>query len=97
MIKKLLQLYYSIISVRPDIGQSISDGTIVLSRNGVRSNNYTSGIVEVYYNGGWSGICADDGSFGRDEANVVCHQLGYEDAGSYSSTADQRYSFGVKY
>ena len=80
--------------MRPDIGQSISDGTIVLSRNGVRSSTYTSGIVEVYYNGGWSGICADDGSFGQDEADVVCHQLGYESADSYSSTADQRYSCG---
>ena len=47
--------------------------------------------MEVYYDGEWSGIC-DDGSFGQDEADVVCHQLGYESADSYSSTADQRYN-----
>ena len=47
--------------------------------------------MEVYYNGEWGGICADGGSFGQDEADVVCHQLGYESADSYSSTADQRY------
>lgn len=52
-------------------GQDIGDGTIVLSYKGERQK---IGIVEIYYDGAWSSICAD-GSFSQAEANVVCRQL----------------------
>ena len=56
------------------IGQE--KGTVAFYRNGERNSTYSSGIVQVYYDGGWEGIC-NDGSFGQDEADVICHQLGY--------------------
>ncbi|XP_071786347.1 neurotrypsin-like [Asterias amurensis] len=33
------------------------------------------GVVQVYNNGSWGGVCA--GEFGNEEAMVVCRQLGY--------------------
>ncbi len=34
-----------------------------------------SGRVEVCFNGRWGSICDDD--WGRDDAEVVCNQLGF--------------------
>lgn len=59
-------------------------GTVRLVHNGIPSNSYTSGRVQVYFNQRWGNIC-DDLSFGLDEANVICHQLGYSSAISYST------------
>ena len=59
-----------------------SSGTIILSRNNVPSNSYSYGVVRVYYNG-WGNIC-DDYYYNSAEANVICHQLGYTGASSYS-------------
>ncbi len=47
---------------------------------------WSSGIVQVYYNDNWGNIC-DDTSFGITEADVICHQLSYTGASSYTNTA----------
>ena len=39
--------------------------------------------MRVYYNNGWVNIC-DDYSYSSTETNVICHQLGYTGASSYS-------------
>ena len=59
-----------------------TNGAIILSRNGYVSSSYYYGIVRVYYNG-WGNIC-DDYHYSFAEANVICHQLGYTGASSYS-------------
>ena len=61
-----------------------SNGAIRLVRNGTTSPDYTSGIVQVWLNGQWGNICDD--SFGYDEAHVICHQLGWSGASSYTSS-----------
>ena len=57
------------------------NGAIILYRNGYTSSSYYYGIVRVYYNG-WGNIC--DYYYSSTEANVICHQLGYTGASSYS-------------
>ena len=59
------------------------NGAIILYRNGYTSTSYYYGIVRVYYNNGWGNIC-DDTYYSSAEANVICHQLGYTGASSYS-------------
>ena len=43
----------------------------------------------MYYNG-WGNIC-DDYYYSSAEANVICHQLGYTGASSYSRAGLVRY------
>ena len=43
----------------------------------------------MYYNG-WGNIC-DDYYYNSVEANVICHQLGYTGASSYSRAGLVRY------
>uniref|UniRef100_A0A1X7TU93 SRCR domain-containing protein n=1 Tax=Amphimedon queenslandica TaxID=400682 RepID=A0A1X7TU93_AMPQE len=62
---------------------SATAGTIVLYRNGVSSSSYYYGIVQLYYNSRWGNIC-DDVYYSSAEADVICHQLGYTGASSYS-------------
>ncbi|XP_019859697.1 PREDICTED: neurotrypsin-like, partial [Amphimedon queenslandica] len=57
-------------------------GTIILSHNNVSSTTYYYGTIRVYYNG-WGNIC-DDYNYNSAEANVICHQLGYTGASSFS-------------
>ena len=64
-------------------------GALILSRNGVSSTSYYYGVVRVYYNG-WGNIC-DDYYYSSTEANVICHQLGYTGASSYSRAGLVRY------
>ena len=71
-------------------------GTVVLYNNGTSSSN-SAGIVRVYYNGQWGNICNDYyDDFGYDEANVVCHQLGYTGAYDYSTAGSEKYVQGHK-
>ena len=63
-----------------DVAQN---GAIILYRNGYTSSSYYYGIVRVYYSNGWGNIC-DDSYYSSTEANVICHQLGYTGASSYS-------------
>ena len=60
-------------------------GAIRLVRDGATSPYYTSGVVQVWWNGYWGNIC-EDASFGNDEADVICHQLGWSGASSYTSS-----------
>ena len=59
------------------------NGAIILSRNGNASSSYYYGIVRVYYNNEWGNICYGS-HYSTTEANVICHQLGYTGASSYS-------------
>ena len=65
------------------LADAAQNGAIILSRNGYTSSSYYYGIVRVYYNNGWGNIC-DDYYYSSTEANVICHQLGYTGASSYS-------------
>ena len=65
------------------LGQS--NGEVRLAVNGLATGEYTSGRVQVYYKGQWSNICST--GFGSYEANVICHQLGYDGADNHSFAA----------
>ena len=74
------------------VGQE--QGSVVLYDKGTVSNSNRGGIVRVYYNGRWGNLC--DGyyyDFGYAEADVVCHQLGYTGASSYSTAFYKRYVY----
>ena len=43
----------------------------------------SEGHVEIYLNGEWGRVCSDNSMTG-DEANVICSQLGYDSAVSYT-------------
>ena len=60
-----------------------SNGPVRLWRNGLSSSAYTFGRVQVFFNSQWGNIC-DDASFRLTEATVICHQLGYTGAISFS-------------
>ena len=61
-------------------------GTVRLVRNGITSNTYSSGRVQIYINSRWGQIC-DDFQFSITEAAVICHQLGFSGASSFSRAA----------
>ena len=68
--------YYNI------IGSSATNGAIILSRYNYSSTSYYYGTVRIYYNG-WGNIC-DDNYYSYNDANVICHQLGYTGVSTYS-------------
>ena len=60
-----------------------SNGVVRLFRNGVTSSLHYFGIVEIQISRQWGNICDDD-DYDQYEADVICHQLGYTGATSYS-------------
>ena len=65
-------------------------GTLILSRRGVYSSSYTSGRVVVYGVGSptssslsWGNVCRRT-SFSLNAAHVICHQLTFSGASSWS-------------
>ena len=73
---------YSSLSFCIDPLPNATNGALILSRNSASSTSYYYGIIRVYYNG-WGNIC-DDYYYDSVEANVICHQLGYTGASTYS-------------
>ena len=65
-----------------------TNGPIRLWRNGVTSNAYTSGRVQLVVARRWGNICGGDSSFDLDAASVVCHQLGYTGARGWSTASN---------
>ena len=61
-----------------------SVGAIRLWNSGSTSLYNTAGRVQVWYGGQWGNIC-DNRYFEYDEADVVCHQLGWSGSSSYST------------
>ena len=69
------------------------NGAVILSRNNYPSTSYYYGTIRVYYNG-WGNICYDF-YYSLNDANVICHQLGYTGASTYSRAGLVRYvTFG---
>ena len=52
-----------------------SDGEVRL----VNGSNILEGRVEICLNNAWGTVC--DNSFSEDDAQVICHQLGYKTNG----------------
>ena len=65
------------------------NGIVRLYRNGVTSSSYYHGIVQIWFNAQWGNICGYY-SYDQYEADVICHQLGYTGASSYSKVAGKR-------
>ena len=68
----------------------VATGAVILFRNGKISSSHYYGIVRIYYNYHWGNIC-DDVQYDQYEADVICHQLGYTGASSYSRAGLVRY------
>ena len=62
-----------------------SVGAIRLLNSGSTSLYNTAGRVQVWYGGQWGNICARN-SYIYNEANVICHQLGWSGSSSSYST-----------
>ena len=67
-----------------------SVGAIRLLNSGSTSLYNTAGRVQVWYGGQWGNICDMNTYFGSDEADVVCHQLGWSGSSTYSTGQDDR-------
>lgn len=74
-----------IYSILPDTliaGQG--KGAVRLLDNGVDSSSL--GRVQIYFDAIWGVVCSD--GFGTNEADVICHQLGYVGASSFSKASN---------
>ncbi|XP_071488831.1 scavenger receptor cysteine-rich domain superfamily protein-like [Diadema antillarum] len=54
---------------------------------------FNKGIVSVFYNGSWTNLCGE--SFGQNEAEVICRQLGYSGVTTITSQLETIREFGV--
>ena len=92
--QKVIIIFYYNCLVEPPFfisGPTGTNGAIRLARGAgiATSLDYTSGVVQVWWNGQWGNICYDT-SFGYNEADVICHQLGWSGASSYTSSQYDR-------
>ena len=71
-------------------GTSVT-GSIILYRNDTVSNEFSSGRVVLYIGSRWGNICQRS-SFTSNAADVICHQLTYTGASSWSNTLFDMYS-----
>ena len=79
----LFIVYYIPVLIDITIGPDSSGAIRLHNANGASLYN-TAGRVQVWYGGVWGNICDDDSSFSTNEADVICHQLGWSGASSYS-------------
>ena len=56
-----------------------------LLNSGSTSLYNTAGRVQVWYGRQWGNICDKNANFGSEEADVVCHQLGWSGSSTYST------------
>ena len=68
----------------------LSFGSIQLYQRGISLPSYSHGIIQIYMDNQWGNICKDS-KFRQKEADVVCHQLSYTGASTYSSAGVMRY------
>uniref|UniRef100_A0A1X7VF72 SRCR domain-containing protein n=1 Tax=Amphimedon queenslandica TaxID=400682 RepID=A0A1X7VF72_AMPQE len=76
-------------------------GALILARNGVYSSSFTSGRVVVYGIGSstssslfWGNVCRRT-SFSLNAAHVICHQLTFSGASTWSYSGIDSNLFGV--
>lgn len=69
----------------PCSAQSDSGTPVIQLRLAGEKKKHYEGRVEVFYNGEWGTVCDDD--FSISAAQVVCRQLGFMDAESWSPSA----------
>lgn len=65
--------------------QSDSNTPVIQLRLAGEKRKHYEGRVEVFYNGEWGTVCDDD--FSIYAAQVVCRELGFMDAESWSPSA----------
>lgn len=65
--------------------QSDSGTSVIQLRLAGEKRKHYEGRVEVFYNGEWGTVCDDD--FSIYTAQVVCKELGFVDAESWSPSA----------
>lgn len=56
----------------------LTSGDLRLWRDGNSNQSYSYGRLQIYVGGKWGEICDDE--FGKTEADVACHQLGFVDS-----------------
>ena len=66
------------------------DGSMILGINDTYSLSYASGRVVVRFNNRWNTICRNS-FFSNTEADVICHQLTYSGASTWSYAAIDEY------
>ncbi len=66
------------------------EGSLILHRDGIDSSSHTAGIAVLYHDGQWGNICALSPISSR-EADVICHQMTYTGASSWTIRPDHRY------
>lgn len=65
------------------------EGALRLARGSSYSLDYSSGRVQVYYDGVWGNVCGL-GGFNSTAADVICHQAGWTGASDWSlSSTDE--------